>query len=52
MQLDEKGFDFVEAFEISGVPTEFVVQKFTNKIFIIITQFGKIGWENIHLQLI
>lgn len=43
MLLDEKGFDYVEGFEIAGVHTEFVVQKFVNKILIIITQFGKIG---------
>lgn len=36
-------FDYLEAFEINGVHTEFVVQKFVNKILIIITQFNKIG---------
>ena len=43
MLLQEKGFDFIEAFEIGGVHTEFVVQKFVNRILIIVTQFGKIG---------
>lgn len=43
MLLNEKAYDFSEAFEIDGVHTEFVVQKFTNKILIVITQFGKIA---------
>lgn len=42
MLLSESGFDFIKAFEINGVHTEFVVQEFANKILIIITQFGKI----------
>jgi hypothetical protein len=43
MLLNQKGYDFVQSFEINGIPTEFVVQKFANKILIVITQFGKIG---------
>lgn len=43
MLLHENGFEFMEACEINGVHTEFVVQKFTNKILIIITQFGKVA---------
>jgi hypothetical protein len=39
-----EAFDFMEAFEIDGVHTEFVVQKFANKILIIITQFNKIRY--------
>lgn len=38
-----KCFEFIEAFEIKGVHTEFVVQKFANKSLVIITQFQKIG---------
>lgn len=43
MLLNEKAYDYIEAFEIEGVKTEFVVHKFVNKILIVITQFGKIG---------
>lgn len=43
MLLNEKAYDFIEAYEIGGAHTEFVVHKFTNKILIIITQFGKIA---------
>lgn len=43
MLLNEKAYDFIEAFTINGVHTEFVVHKFTNKILVLITQFGKIG---------
>lgn len=41
MLLNEKAYDFIEAHEIAGVHTEFVVQKFFNKILVIVTQFGK-----------
>lgn len=44
MLLSESGYDFIKAFEINGVHTEFVIQEFTNKIMIIITQFGKIRY--------
>lgn len=43
MPSTEKAFEFTEAFEIQGVHTEFVVQKFTNRTLILITQFNKIG---------
>lgn len=43
MLLNEKAYDFIEAFDINGVHTEFVVHKFANKILVLITQFGKIG---------
>lgn len=43
MLLTEQGYDFVEAFEINQIHTEFVVHKFANKILIIITQLGKVG---------
>lgn len=43
MLPNQKAFDFTEAFEINQIPTEFVCHKFANKIFCIITQFGKIN---------
>lgn len=33
----------VDAYKIGDHHTEFVVQKFQNKLFIVITQFGKIS---------
>ena len=50
MLLSEKGYDYLEGFEIDGIHTEFVVQKFTNKILIVITQFGKIGFVQENLS--
>jgi len=43
MLLNEKAYDFIQAFDINGIHTEFVAHKFVNKILIIITQFGKIA---------
>lgn len=43
MLLNEKAYDFIEAFDVAGVPTEFVVHKFANKTLVIITQFGKVA---------
>lgn len=36
------GFDVIQAALIKNVPTEFVVQKFGQKVFLLITQFEKI----------
>ncbi|KAG5681439.1 hypothetical protein PVAND_010875 [Polypedilum vanderplanki] len=43
MPTNNEAFEYLEAFEISGEHTEFVVQKFQNRTLIIITQFNKIG---------
>lgn len=40
---EKEAFEFIKAFEIKGIHTEFVVQKFANKTLIIISQFEKIG---------
>lgn len=34
-------FDTVQKFSVGGVDTDFVVHKFANKLFLVITQFGK-----------
>ncbi|XP_055680860.1 uncharacterized protein LOC129788653 isoform X2 [Lutzomyia longipalpis] len=36
------GFDAVQKYVIGGVDTDFVVHKFNEKLFVLITQFGKI----------
>lgn len=42
MLLQEKGFNCA-AFEINSIKTDFAAQIFGNKVFIIISQFGKIS---------
>lgn len=43
--MNKPGF-LVEAYKIGDQHTEFAIQKFQNKLFILITQFGKISWVN------
>jgi phosphoribosylformylglycinamidine (FGAM) synthase-like amidotransferase family enzyme len=43
MPITNATFDYLEAFELAGVHTEFVVQKFSNRTMIVVTQFNKIG---------
>ncbi|KAL5279845.1 hypothetical protein ACFFRR_004077 [Megaselia abdita] len=41
--MKSPGFDFQFCEKVNEIPTEFVVQKFKNQTFIVISQFGKMG---------